>query len=761
MKISNLNHYFSLKIKLILSTLIIVIGFLWLLFLIISSVNKTSVLHKVLENIERINSNVYSLITVQKDFMQKKELKYSLLFSKEANTLRIKLKKLKESLDKHEIVSADITVYKTLINNYQKTFYDIVRMQKIIGLSEEDALHKELRLSVDILLTHAMSVKDNILLSSVYALRKDEKDFMLRKNMFYAKEFNIKIAALLNSPHFKHIEYKNALLSYKNYFSKLVIYQKVIGLNDNFALLKEIKNYIEKIHKQSEHIRDTLIIVVHEEIHKIKDITYLFFFIITFFIVLSLVIVIKSILGPLSKLRNQYKDAIDECTIVSKTTPDGTITYVNDEFCKFAGYSKEELIGKNQNIIKHPDTKKDVFKEMWKTIKKDKKTWRGNIKNLAKDGSAYWVKTIIKPILNENDEIIEYISIRTDITEHEDMKEYFKILLHDESRNHSDTMNIAKEYRNALDEANIISVFNLDYEFVYVNEAYCQLTGYKKEELIGNNFNMIKGANENQEIFKEVFKALKAGGTWKGTVKNYTKDNKEFWTNVTYVAIKNEKKEVIKYMGIRHDITELFNLHNEIEDTQKEIIYKMGEVGESRSEETGNHVKRVAEYSKNLALLYGLEKKEAEILLSASPMHDIGKVGIPDSILKKPGKLSVEEFEIMKTHALIGFNILKGSKRKVLQAAAIVAHEHHEKWDGSGYPQGLEKEKIHIYARITAIADVFDALGSDRVYKKAWSDDKIFALFEEGKGKHFDPILVDLFLKNKEIFFKIRDLYVD
>ena len=187
-------------------------------------------------------------------------------------------------------------------------------------------------------------------------------------------------------------------------------------------------------------------------------------------------------------------------------------------------------------------------------------------------------------------------------------------------------MNIAKEYRNALDEANIISVFNLDYEFVYINEAYCQLTGYKKEELIGNNFNMIKGANENQEIFKEVFKALKAGGTWKGTVKNYTKDNKEFWTNVTYVAIKNEKKEVIKYMGIRHDITELFNLHNEIEDTQKEIIYKMGEVGESRSEETGNHVKRVAEYSKNLALLYGLEKKEAEILLSASPMHDIGKV---------------------------------------------------------------------------------------------------------------------------------------
>jgi len=715
----------------------------------------------MLEKVERINSKVYALIVIQKDFMHKKELKYSVLFSKEANTLSVKLKKLKEALDRHELDSTDITAYTILIKKYQKTFYDVVQMERIIGLNEEDALHKEIKLTVDILLTHGMHVTDNSLLADVYALRKDEKDFIFHKNLFYEKEFNKKIDALLSSPNLKHLKYKNALISYKSQFAKLVMYQKVIGVNENFALLKEIKVYLQEIDKQSEHIRNTLISVVHNEIHKIKDITYLFFFIISFFIFFSLFFVIKSILGPLRKLRNQYKDAVDECTIVSKTTPNGIITYVNDEFCKLSGYSRKELIGKNQNIIKHPDTKKQVFKDIWETIKKHKNTWRGNIKNLTKNGSSYWVKTIIKPILNEKNEVIEYISIRTDITEHENMKEYFKILLHDESKNHGDTMNIAKEYRNALDEANIISVFNLKYEFLYVNKAYCQLTGYSKEELIGNSFNMIKGAQENKEVFKEVHKALKTGGTWKGTVKNYTKDNKAYWTNVTYVAIKNEKKEVIKYMGIRHDITELFNLHNEIEDTQKEIIYKMGEVGESRSEETGNHVKRVAEYSKNLALLYGLDKKEAEILLSASPMHDIGKVGIPDKILKKPGKLTSLEFEIMKDHAQIGFNILKGSKRKVLQAAAIVAHEHHEKWDGSGYPQGLKRDHIHIYARITAIADVFDALGSHRVYKKAWSDDKIFALLEEGKAKHFDPVLVDLFLKNKEIFFKIRDLYVD
>jgi len=183
----------------------------------------------------------------------------------------------------------------------------------------------------------------------------------------------------------------------------------------------------------------------------------------------------------------------------------------------------------------------------------------------------------------------------------------------------------------------------------------------------------------------------------------------------------------------------------------------MGEVGESRSKETGNHVKRVAEYSHLLALLYGLSKKEAEILFTASPMHDIGKVGIPDSILNKAGKLTHEEFEIMKTHADIGYKVLKGSDGEVLKAASIVAYEHHEKYDGTGYPRGLKGDDIHIYGRITAIADVFDALSHDRCYKKAWELDQILTLFKEQKGKHFDPQLIDLFFENLDKFLEIKD----
>jgi len=202
-------------------------------------------------------------------------------------------------------------------------------------------------------------------------------------------------------------------------------------------------------------------------------------------------------------------------------------------------------------------------------------------------------------------------------------------------------------------------------------------------------------------------------------------------------------------------------LHEEIEETQREIIFTMGEIGESRSKETGNHVKRVAEYSYILAIGFGMSKEEAELLRLASPMHDIGKVAISDDVLKKPGKLTEDEFAQMQTHTTIGYQLLKNSKRRLLKTAAIVAHEHHEKWNGKGYPQGLKEEEIHIYGRITAIADVFDALGSERVYKKAWELDRILQLIADERGQHFDPKLVDVFMEQLPRILQVRDQFRD
>ncbi len=213
--------------------------------------------------------------------------------------------------------------------------------------------------------------------------------------------------------------------------------------------------------------------------------------------------------------------------------------------------------------------------------------------------------------------------------------------------------------------------------------------------------------------------------------------------------------------GMDNALGEITALNHEIEDTQREVVFTMGAIGESRSKETGNHVKRVAEYSKLLALYYGLSEEESEMLKQASPMHDIGKVAIPDAVLNKPGRFDEEERRIMDTHAALGYDMLKHSNRALLEAAAIVAYEHHEKWNGTGYPRGLCGEEIHIYGRITALADVFDALGSDRVYKKAWEDEKIFTLFQEEKARHFDPKLIDIFFDHLDEFLAIRETFKD
>ncbi|QKF66724.1 multi-sensor domain-containing two-component system response regulator c-di-GMP phosphodiesterase, RpfG family [Arcobacter venerupis] len=461
------------------------------------------------------------------------------------------------------------------------------------------------------------------------------------------------------------------------------------------------------------------------------------------------------------QLLEQYKNTVDRSSIVSKADTNGIITYVNDAFCEISGYKEDELLGKSHNIIKHPDTDSSIFKNMWQVIKEEKRTWTGIIKNKKKDGSDYWVQSIINPILDTDGNIIEYIGIRTDITQITQAKQYLKEQYNISQNNFQEIMNLSKLYESAMDESNIILRINTEGNITYLNEKFYKISGYTKEELIGQPYDNIKRIFPLNEDNNKIMKHLKSGKIWNGQVHNIFKDGKIHYFLATVIPIINLNGEILEYMSIRKEITEIIKLHEEIEDTQREIIYKMGEIGESRSNETGNHVKRVAEYSKLLALLSGLDEKECDILFTASPMHDIGKVGVPDSILNKPGKLDENEWKIMRKHTVIGFNILKNSKREILKAAAVVAMTHHEKWDGTGYPRNLKGQDIHIYGRITAIADVFDALGSHRCYKKAWEDEAIFKLLENEKGKHFDPKLIDLFFENIDKFKEIRDRYKD
>jgi len=183
----------------------------------------------------------------------------------------------------------------------------------------------------------------------------------------------------------------------------------------------------------------------------------------------------------------------------------------------------------------------------------------------------------------------------------------------------------------------------------------------------------------------------------------------------------------------------------ELENSRLEIIRRLGRAAEYKDNETGNHILRMSHFAQMLAKAAGLSQEQTDNMLLAAPMHDIGKIGIPDSILLKPGKLEPDEWAIMQTHVTIGADLLAGTDIPLLEMARNIALNHHEKWDGSGYPRGLAGTDIPIEGRICAICDVFDALTSERPYKKAWPVEEAVAFLRQQKGQHFDPHLVDLF----------------
>jgi putative two-component system response regulator len=198
-----------------------------------------------------------------------------------------------------------------------------------------------------------------------------------------------------------------------------------------------------------------------------------------------------------------------------------------------------------------------------------------------------------------------------------------------------------------------------------------------------------------------------------------------------------------------------------LRESRLEIVQRLGLAAEYKDNETGLHVIRMSHFSRILGLAAGMTEAEADDLLHAAPMHDVGKIGIPDRILQKPGPLDPDEWKIMQSHATIGAEIIGEHPNGMLALARNIALTHHEKWDGSGYPKGLKGEEIPLEGRITAIADVFDALTSVRPYKKAWTEEEALNLLVEQKGRHFDPALVDLFLGQMPAIRAIRQRWAE
>ena len=331
-----------------------------------------------------------------------------------------------------------------------------------------------------------------------------------------------------------------------------------------------------------------------------------------------------------------------------------------------------------------------------------------------------------------------------------------------------DIINEDHNYQETLIESNnnAIIAINEKREILTFNKKAEDIFGFTKDEMIGeDNLHLIMPEGffkKHDKASFSFFKSKKSIGILHHTHELFGKrKNGEIFPIRISFGVNAKATIVIANIA---DISseqdaknEQLRLINEIEQTQTEIISTLGTTIESRDENTKHHVDRVSLYSKKLALLYGLDEEEAEKIRLASPLHDVGKIIIPDSILNKPSSLTKAEFEFIKSHAQAGYDILKNSKRELLKMASIIAHQHHEKFDGTGYPQGLKGDNIHIYGRITAIADVFDALSTPRVYKEAWSDEKVKNVLEEGRGTAFDPILLDMFLEHFDEFVEIKN----
>ncbi|TIH12439.1 response regulator [Marinifilum sp. JC120] len=216
----------------------------------------------------------------------------------------------------------------------------------------------------------------------------------------------------------------------------------------------------------------------------------------------------------------------------------------------------------------------------------------------------------------------------------------------------------------------------------------------------------------------------------------------------THLALHNQN------IALEHQVAERTK---DLYSTRLEIVRRLGIAAEYRDNETGLHIIRMSKYCRTIGKGAGLSDREADILLNAAPMHDVGKIGIPDNILSKPGKLNPEEWEIMKTHTLIGGSIIGDHDNELMTTAKSVALTHHEKWDGTGYPRNLYRKNIPLEGRIAAIADVFDALTSERPYKVPWPVERAFDLLLKERGKHFDPELIEIFFKNIEEIMSIKE----
>lgn len=296
---------------------------------------------------------------------------------------------------------------------------------------------------------------------------------------------------------------------------------------------------------------------------------------------------------------------------------------------------------------------------------------------------------------------------------------------------------------------------------VYVNPTMTRLTGYERDELVGSTPRMLQGPATEREVLDDLRASLEAGEPFTGETVNYRKDGSEYVVRWTVAPVRNEEGETSHYVAVQRDVTEQRRYRERLEEAvaertrdleraRREVLERLARAAEYRDDETGEHTRRVGRLTARLARALDLPEDEASLLGEVAPLHDLGKIGIPDDILLKEGPLTDEEFEVMKRHTVIGADLLAGGSSDLAVQAETIARSHHERWDGRGYPRGLEGEAIPLAGRMVAVVDAFDAMTHRRPYKPAWPVEKAIGELRDGAGGQFDPRVVEAFLAIRE-----------
>ena len=445
-------------------------------------------------------------------------------------------------------------------------------------------------------------------------------------------------------------------------------------------------------------------------------------------------------------LLEQYKQLVDQSAIVCKLDLRGCITYVNDKLCEISAYSSDELIGMDIAELRHASEAAARTEQMLDEARAGHRSV-GVFKNRTRRGELYVVESSMVPIVDELGAVAELVLLDVDVSTLYETCENLIESLGRQRVSLDEQKHFLGEYKRALEMGTCICVADRQHCIISVNRQFEQLLGYPSSQLEGQPVSRITSdaicercLTEAEDFDRDVPSSR--------VVRFVAENGEELQLSVACIGVRRLTGELESIIMICQDLTESLRLNQDIVRTQRELLYMLGDVVENRSQETGQHVQRVAGVSKLLALKAGLDLDVAEMIETAAPMHDIGKVGIRDLILHKPGVLEPSEFEEMKEHANIGFSILGKVDRPLIGLAAAIAHQHHERYDGSGYPNGLKGEDIRLEARIVSVADVLDALYSSRSYKTAWDESRILDYFREQRGRQFDPRLVDLLLEH-------------